>query len=154
MPRTSLLKEKAYGGHLTSFDMTMFYYGIKLSQDSKKYNNGWFNGRSCCHNALPMDLRSSPFFAQLVSEQFSQTRTLLDLQKLRGSCWGSDAFPFTDVEQFRIVYIDDLLIHTLKELGLDVHFMVIRFVLFCVTIAGENPKRKNQVPRIRVQQNS
>ena len=101
--------------------MAMFYYGIKLSQDSKKYTNVWFNNQAYCHNALPMGLRSSPFYAQMVSEQIFSNDNLARFAETEGLILGSEAFPFTDVEQFRIVYIDDLLIHTLKELGLYVH---------------------------------
>ena len=35
MPRTDLLKERAYGSYLSSFDLTMFFYGIKLAPERK-----------------------------------------------------------------------------------------------------------------------
>ena len=31
MPRTDLLKKPAYSSYLSSFDLTMFFYGIKLA---------------------------------------------------------------------------------------------------------------------------
>ena len=55
---------------------------------------------------------------------------------------GSAEFPFKDVEEFCIIYIDDLLVHTLKELGLEAHLKVIAFVLWCVTIAGVKFSKK------------
>ena len=120
MPRTSLLKENAYGSHLTSFDMTMFYYGIKLAQDSKKYTNFWFNNKSFCHTCLPMGLKSSPFYVQMISEKIFSNDNLAKFCEIEGLELGSVDFPFKDVEEFRIVYIDDLLIHTLKILGLAI----------------------------------
>ena len=55
---------------------------------------------------------------------------------------GSKDFSFTDVSQFRIIYIDDLLLHTLKEYGLKAHLQVIDFVLWAVVISGVKISRK------------
>ena len=46
------------------------------------------------------------------------------------------------MEQFRIIYIDDLLLHTLKEFGLEAHLKVIDFVLWAVSISGVKFSRK------------
>ena len=55
---------------------------------------------------------------------------------------GSKDFPFTDVSQFRIIYIDDLILHTLKEFGLKAHLKVIDFVLWAMVISGVKISRK------------
>ena len=99
----------------------MFYYAIPLSQKSKKYTNFWFCGQTYAHKSLPMGLKSSPFFAQLVSEKIFSNENLHRFAEAEGIVLGSELFPFTDVEAFRIIYIDDLLIHSSKELGLKVH---------------------------------
>ena len=96
--------------------MTMFYYGIKLAQDSKKYTNFWFNNKSFCHSCL----KKSPFYAQIISEKIFSNDNLAKFCEIEGLELGSVDFPFKDVEEFRIVYIDDLLIHTLKILGLAI----------------------------------
>ena len=55
------------------------------------------------------------------------------------------------MEEFRIIYIDDLLVHTLKSLGLEAHLKVISFVLFCVSIAGVKfSKKKAKILETRV----
>ena len=76
MPRTNLLKERAYGSYLSSFDMTMFFYGIKLAQESKKFTNFWYAGRSYRHSGHPMGLKSAPFYAQMVSERIFSNENL------------------------------------------------------------------------------
>ena len=52
---------------------------------------------------------------------------------------GSKEFPFS---QFRIIYVDDLLLHTLKELGILAHLAVIEFILWAVEISGVKLSRK------------
>ena len=39
LPKTSVFKERAIDSHLSTFDLTQFFYAIKLSQSSKGYTN-------------------------------------------------------------------------------------------------------------------
>ena len=80
--------------------MAMFYYGIKLAQESKKYTNFWYNNKSYCHSALPMGLKSSPFYAQMISERIFSNDNLKKFCELENLVLGSADFPFKDVEEF------------------------------------------------------
>ena len=68
LPKMNTLKEQAFGCHLTSIDICMFFYSIKLDQASTKFTNFYFNGDIFCHNGLPMGLASCPYIAQKVAE--------------------------------------------------------------------------------------
>ena len=72
-----------------------------------------------------MGLKSATCFAQMVSERIFSIENLKKYCEQEGLILGSKEFPFTDVEQFRIIYIDDLLIHTLKEFGLKAQLKII-----------------------------
>ena len=89
-----------------------------------------------------MGLKSAPFYAQMFSEWIFSNENLKKYCEQKGLILGSKEFPFTDVEQFRIIYIDDLLLHTLKEFGLEAHLKVIDFVLWAVSISGVKFSRK------------
>ena len=90
----------------------------------------------------PYGVKISPFYAQMVSERIFYNENLKKFCELEVLEMGSAEFPFNDVEEFCIIYIDDLLVHTLKELGLEAHLKVIAFVLLCVTIAGVKFSKK------------
>ena len=53
LPKTSVLKERAFDSPLSSFYLTQFFYAIKLSQSSKGYTNLLFDGKCYAHTALP-----------------------------------------------------------------------------------------------------
>ena len=89
-----------------------------------------------------MGLKSAPFYAQMVSEQIFSNENLKKYCEQKGLIMGSKDFPFTDVSQFRIIYIDDLILHTLKEFGLKAHLKVIDFVLWAMVISGVKISRK------------
>ena len=89
-----------------------------------------------------MGLKSSPFYAQMASERIFSNENLKKYCEQKKMIMGSQDFPFTDVSQFRIIYIDDLLLHTLKELGISAHLQVIDFILWAVEISGVKLSRK------------
>ena len=142
LPRTDQLKGCAYKSYLSSFDLTQFFYGIKIAQESKQYCNFYYDGAVYTHSALPMGLKSSPFWAQSVSERIFSNKNLVKYCEQKNIIMGSAQFPFTNVSQFRIIYVDDLLLHTLKELGILAHLAVIDFILWAVEISGVKLSRK------------
>ena len=89
-----------------------------------------------------MGLKSSPFYAQSVSESFFSNKNLAKYCEQKNLIMGSKEFPFTDVSQFRIIYVDDLLLHTLKALGILAHLQIIDFILWAVEISGVKLSRK------------
>ena len=104
LPKVSVFKERAFDSYLSSFDLTMFFYAIKLSQASKGYTNFWFDGQVFAHTALPMGLKSSPFFAQEVVENIFSTENLTRVLESENLTLNSPAFPFSGFS----AYLPDL----------------------------------------------
>ena len=100
LPKTDQLKGCAYKSYLSSFDLTQFFYGIKLAQESKQYCNFYYDGAVYTHSCLPMGLKSSPFWAQSVSERIFSDENLIKYCEQKGITMASKEFPFTKVSQF------------------------------------------------------
>ena len=113
-------------------------YGIKLAQEYKKICNFYYHGQTFTHSGLPMGLKSSPFYAQMASERIFSNENLKKYCEQKNLIMGFQDFPFTDVSQFRIIYKDDLLLHTLKELGISAHIQVIGFILWTVETSSDS----------------
>ena len=83
-----------------------------------------------------MGLSSIPWIGQKSAENILSQDNLEAFLLKENIELNSDIFPYKHVSDFRKIYQDDLLLRTLKIHGFNLHYLVLKWALFCVTVSG------------------
>ena len=85
---------------------------------------------------LPMGYANSAYIAQSASELCYGQSTMLKFLKHKGWTQGSSQWPFYDISEILIVYLDDLCLTTDKKYNHQIHLNALEFILFATKIYG------------------
>ena len=85
-----------------------------------------------------MGARNSCFIAQRAALLTYSLENLIIFCKERGLHFNSDEFPFNNVSQFILIYIDDVCLWLSKDYkdSTKVHLLLIEFVMYCTIKMG------------------
>ena len=116
MPSLKDLKTKLpKSAFATQLDLRQMYFSVPVSPASRKYFNFWYRGSVYTHKRLPMGCSLSSFVGcQVTNITFSNEHlsTFLQLKQLERN---STAFPYSNIDEFLIVYADDLIVFSDRE---------------------------------------
>ena len=101
--------------HCAQFDLTVMYRSIPLKYSDQHKSNFWFNGQLYKMNRLIMGARNSCFIAQRAALLTYSQENLITFCKEKGLHFNSDEFPFDNVSQFILIYIDDVCLWSSKD---------------------------------------
>merc|ERR1711888_110541 len=119
-------------------DLTSMFWAIHVSQNSQHLTRFWWNHETYKFCRLPQGWLNSCFIAGKATQlAFGQEAMLAFLQHKN---WDLDSkiWPWTHVDQILIVYIDDLLVMSPRNVEnyVELHGRVLEFLLFSCERAG------------------
>ena len=85
-----------------------------------------------------MGWTNDSFVAQRATEMTYSQETMLKFIKMKGWTLDSDEWPFKNVSEFVILYLDDICVFSLNNIPnhVKVHFNVIEFLLYATASWG------------------
>ena len=124
--------------YCSQFDLTAMYWSIPLKYADQFKSNFWFDGRLWKMNRLIMGARNACYTGQRAALLTYSQENLLTFLKEKGLELKSEIFPFTNVTEFVLVYIDDICIWSSKNYknSEKTHLLLLEFVLWCTTGDG------------------
>ena len=94
--------------HITTIDLCSQYWAISTDYSCQHLSNFWYNHQVYAFTRLPMGYANAAFIAQTASELAYGQSTMLSFLKHKGWKQGSVDWPFQDISEILIVYLDDL----------------------------------------------
>ena len=147
LPSLEDLQNKVRNCFCSSFDLNQMFFGIALSEESKKYTNFWYNGELYRHEVLAMGLKLSPYVGQKAVLWTFSDSVLKDFLNTKGWSINSTEFPFSSWSQCLIFYQDDLAAFSSKnfENAETVHKNLIEAIFWALRRAGWKLSKKKSV---------
>ena len=100
--------------YVSCADLSNCYWAIQMEYTCQHLSNFWFNRQVYSFTRLPMGYSASAFIAQSASELTYGQSTMLKFLEFKNWETGSINWPFENVSQFLIIYLDDLCITNRK----------------------------------------
>ena len=114
------------------------YWSIRLDYDSQSITNFFFNHHVYSFEVLPMGFKNACFVGQSASELTYSQQTMLNFLKYKNWTLNSDNWPFSDISEILIVYIDDIAIFSPNNIpnSEKIHGNLLEFVFFATLQYG------------------
>ena len=124
--------------NITTIDLCSQYWAITTDYSCQNLTNFWYDKEVYAFTRLPMGYSNSAFIAQTASELTYGQATMLSFIKMKGWKQGSVDWPFHDISEILIIYLDDLCLTTEKtyENADQVHINAIEFILYATKLYG------------------
>ena len=138
MPSHRDLIDRFANHNITTIDLCSQYWAIPTDYSCQNLTNFWYNKEVYAFTRLPMGFSNAAFIAQTASELTYGQATMLSFLKHKGWKQGSVDWPFQDISEILIVYLDDLCLTTEKtyENADQVHINAIEFILYATKLYG------------------
>ena len=138
LPSHTDLVDRFSNHYVSCADLSNFYWAINMDHSAQHLTNCWFGRQVYSFCRLPMGYVASSYIAQSASELTYGQTTMLKFLKHKNWKMGSTEWPFEKVDQFLIIYLDDLCVTTSKALpnAMQVHLHVIEYLLFSTKLYG------------------
>lgn len=136
-PKVNLPSYKALLGRfkkhfISCFDLCAHYWSISLDQSCYHYTNFWFNHHVYSFTRLPMGWVNAAYIAQTASELAYSQQSMLQFLAEKGLTAGSEDWPFHDISEIIVIYLDDLCLSTPEDIknGRQVHLNALEFIFW------------------------
>ena len=114
------------------------FWAVHLSYACQNVTNFFFNKEVYTFCKLPQGYAGSPFIAGSATNMTYSNKTMMAFLDSKGWKLNSVEWPFSSVNDFLILYVDDLIIKTPKgiENDIKIHLRVLEFILFATKVYG------------------
>ena len=108
------------------------YWAIRLDYESQGITNFFFNRHVYSFEVLPMGFKNACFVGQTATELTYSQETMIKFLKYKGWALKSSDWPFSDINDIRIIYIDDVAVFSPDNIqnSEKIHGHVLEFVFF------------------------
>ena len=91
----------------SQFDLRQMFFCVPVAHASRKFFNFWYKGVIYCHTRLPIGVSLSSYIGLQVTTITYSNDNLDSFLQMKGLTKNSTDFPYSTVQQFLIIYMDD-----------------------------------------------
>ena len=134
LPRSEDIRKNIRNKIFSSIDLVDQFFAIRYDQESRKYCNVYYGREIVQFRKVLQGLASSPYHSQSAMN-ITFADVIFNEWKLRNKI-SSSLFPYTSYRDFEDHFLDDILIFSDINLGVEVHLLCIDAVMYALERAG------------------
>ena len=136
--------------HVTTADLCSMYWSIHVSQNTQHLSNFYYDNHVYSFCSLPQGWVNACFVGQSATELAFGQNAMLEFLKFKGWETNSVQWPWGDISQLLIIYMDDLCAFSDSDTPghVELHGRVIEYLLWATERAGFKINSRRSLERL------